>query len=151
MARKPKLPTNSDATPARLMALISEWSEEETQQMRAAVLDLVRGVKVVLTVRKRGADRAGEEETRLENVAMNGELYEELYVYTRPPDPTWLRFVLEQNVGKAGVKEQARVDPILMVCHAVPGFEDMRPVDVAVEDSAPNLHPSDEPALGVVL
>lgn len=105
--------------------VLSDYSEDDLDDMRQACRDLARGVRVAMQVPKRAGERLGELGVELTDVVVNGVAYDQFWVYLRPPDPQMIKLIVEQNIGKPGTRAGRKVDRLLEVRHCVPGFSDL--------------------------
>lgn len=99
----------------RLASLISDIDEAGIERMRQAIFDAACGHALFVADGRRPP--AGTMEAAIYDHGRSGYL-----VYVTAPDVAMLRWIVEQNIGKAGTKLAEGFDSTIEVYTAIPGF-----------------------------
>lgn len=100
---------------------VTSITPEREAQLEQTIFDLAFGYCVLLPL-----DQKPPSSKRLEQYVVRDEDGEPemIRVYIEPPDPQMLRTLIEQNIGRAGIRGVDRPEQEIRVMHAIPGWED---------------------------
>ena len=103
----------------RIAGLLRDLDDKDIERLHAAIRDLAFGVLHLADGRK-----PGREDIPL---VLSDEHGNEYRVYQTPPDVAMIRFLVEQNIGKAGTKLADSFDPEIRVYTTIKGFGEYDP------------------------
>lgn len=96
--------------------LMADPSEADVRRIRAAMMDAIAGIKVLMPFRKK-ATLPGEQEDEYESPEGDS-----VWVYTRTPDTALLRELLAQKLGRPAPRPPHTIDPVINILTAIPGY-----------------------------
>jgi len=108
--------------------LVSDWRPAEVERMRQTVLDGACGLMLALPTKKRGTRAEGEE-----YVGEHETEWGTFHLYRRAPDPTLLKLLVEQNLGRPGNRSTEKVEPVIKIFTAIQGFDEA-PMPAGMDD-----------------
>ncbi len=112
---------------SRHARVVAGHDDAAIDQLKDALLDLAVGLKVPLLIPLPNPFTGGRQYA-LRSVLLDGVPYEELWVYVRPPNPGAIKFIVENNLGRAGTRDLEAPDPIIQLLTAIPTATELRSV-----------------------